>query len=47
MVEFRIHRRIIARMMYSKLSALDFKRTDFGLFGIYLLARGLWDKSLK
>jgi len=43
MVEFKILR--AARRAYSKLSILDFRRTDFGLFKD-LLGRVPWDKAL-
>ncbi|GAB0190272.1 hypothetical protein GRJ2_001492500 [Grus japonensis] len=44
MVEFKILR--TARRMHSKLTTLDFRRADFGLFGD-LLGRIPWDKALE
>ncbi|GAB0189098.1 mitochondrial enolase superfamily member 1 [Grus japonensis] len=44
MVEFRILR--AARRAHSKLTTLDFRRADFGLFRD-LLGRILWDKALE
>ena len=44
MVEFKILR--AARRTHSKLTALDFRRTDFGLTRD-LLGRVPWDKSLN
>lgn len=44
MVEFKILR--AAKRAYSKLTSLDFKRKDFGLFK-GLLGRGLWYKTLE
>ena len=42
MVEFKILRAV--RRAHSKLTALDFRRADFGLFRD-LLGRELWDKA--
>ncbi|GAB0192044.1 hypothetical protein GRJ2_001669700 [Grus japonensis] len=44
MVEFKIFR--AARRAHSKLTTLDFRRADFGLFRD-LLGRVPWDKSLE
>ena len=44
MVEFKILR--ATRRVRSKLTTLDFRRADFGLFR-NLLSRVLWDKALK
>ncbi|GAB0189057.1 hypothetical protein GRJ2_001371000 [Grus japonensis] len=44
MVEFKILR--AARRVHSKLTTLDFRRADFGLFRD-LLGRVLWDKALE
>ncbi|GAB0180871.1 hypothetical protein GRJ2_000552400 [Grus japonensis] len=44
MVEFKILRAV--RRVHSKLTALDFRRADFGLFRD-LLGRVPWDKALK
>jgi len=44
MVELKILRE--ARIVYNKLTTLDFKRADFGLFRD-LLDRELWDKPLE
>ena len=44
MVQFRILR--AARRGHSKLTTLDFRRADFGLFGV-LLGRVPWDKALE
>lgn len=44
MVEFE-NLRAAARRMHNKLTALDFRRADFGLFGD-LLGRVSWDKAL-
>ena len=44
MVEFKILR--AARRTHSKLTTLDFRRADFGLFRD-LLGRVPWDKALK
>ncbi|GAB0205489.1 hypothetical protein GRJ2_003014500 [Grus japonensis] len=44
MVEFRILR--ATRRVHSKLTALDFRRADFGLFRD-LLGRMPWDKALE
>ncbi|GAB0185542.1 hypothetical protein GRJ2_001019500 [Grus japonensis] len=44
MVEFKILK--AARRAHSKLTTLDFKRTDFGLFRD-LLGRVPWDKALE
>ncbi|GAB0208109.1 protein NYNRIN-like [Grus japonensis] len=44
MVEFKILR--AARRVHSKLTTLDFRRTDFGLFRD-LIARIPWDKALE
>jgi len=44
MVEFNILR--AARRLHSKLTTLDFRRADFGLFRD-LLSRVPWDKALE
>ncbi|PKU40674.1 glycerol kinase [Limosa lapponica baueri] len=44
LVEFKILR--TARMVHSKLTTLDFRRADFGVFRD-LLGRVLWDKALE
>lgn len=44
MVGFKILR--AARRAHNKLTALDFRKADFGLFR-ELLHRGPWDKALK
>ncbi|MCQ4078634.1 hypothetical protein FK519_28075, partial [Klebsiella pneumoniae] len=44
MVEFRILR--TARRAHSKLSTLDFRRADFGLFMDWL-CRAPWDKAVE
>jgi len=44
MVEFKILRAV--RMAHSKLTALEFRRTDFGLFR-HRLCRVPWDKALE
>ncbi|MCQ4078456.1 hypothetical protein FK519_27115 [Klebsiella pneumoniae] len=44
MVEFKILR--AARRVHSKLTTLDFRRADFGLFRD-LLGRVPWDKALE
>ena len=43
-VKFKILR--AARVLYSKLTTLDFRRADFGLFRD-LLGRVPWDKALE
>ena len=43
-MEFKSHR--AARRVHSKITTLDFRRADFGLFRD-LLGRVPWDKALK
>ncbi|TRZ10047.1 hypothetical protein HGM15179_017058 [Zosterops borbonicus] len=45
MVEFE-NLRAVARRVHNKLTALDFRRADFGLFGD-MLDRVSWDKALE